>query len=166
MSSKSRNPLLTFLLSYHVWVTSKNPSQLPVRKVLMILSYKLLKFSDYSCFRGQGIHCWYFYRAILFELPWKSIYLGQLLVQGCLKGILWIFRISSLFMFSRSRNPLLTFLMSYDVWMIQVNFQFERLVILSSKFLKFSHYSCFWGQGIHCWYFYIATMFRWPRKFR
>ena len=35
----------------------ENPSQLPVRKVLMILSYKLLKFSDYSCFRGQGIHC-------------------------------------------------------------------------------------------------------------
>ena len=32
----------------------ENPSKLPVRKVLMILSYKLLKFSDYSCFRGQG----------------------------------------------------------------------------------------------------------------
>ena len=32
----------------------ENPSQLPVRKVLFILSYK---FSDYSCFRGQGIHC-------------------------------------------------------------------------------------------------------------
>ena len=35
----------------------ENPSQLLVREVLMILSYKLLKFSDYSCFRGQGIHC-------------------------------------------------------------------------------------------------------------
>ena len=35
----------------------ENPSQLPVRKVLIILSYKLSKFSDYSCFRGQGIHC-------------------------------------------------------------------------------------------------------------
>ena len=35
----------------------ENPSQLSVRKVLMILSYKLLKFSDYSCFPGQGIHC-------------------------------------------------------------------------------------------------------------
>ena len=35
----------------------ENSSQLPVREVLIILSYKLLKFSDYSCFRGQGIHC-------------------------------------------------------------------------------------------------------------
>ena len=35
----------------------ENPSQLPVLKVLMILTHKLLKFSDYSCFRGQGIHC-------------------------------------------------------------------------------------------------------------
>ena len=50
----------------------ENQSQLPVRKVLMILSYKLLKFSDYSCFRGKGIHCRYFYRATLFELPRKS----------------------------------------------------------------------------------------------
>ena len=45
--------------------------------------------------------------------------LGQLPVQGYLKGtddcILWIFTIFSLFTFSRSRNPLLTFLLSYDV---------------------------------------------------
>ena len=30
----------------------ENPSQLPVREVLMILSYKFLKFSHYSCFLG------------------------------------------------------------------------------------------------------------------
>ena len=42
-----------------------NPSQLPVWEVLMILSYEFLKFSHYnSCFRDQGIHCWYFYRAV------------------------------------------------------------------------------------------------------
>ena len=35
----------------------ENPSQLPVREVLMILSYEFLKFSHYSCFPGQGIHC-------------------------------------------------------------------------------------------------------------
>ena len=35
----------------------ENPSQLPVPEVLMILSYEFLKFSHYSCFRGQGIHC-------------------------------------------------------------------------------------------------------------
>ena len=28
----------------------ENPSQLPVREVLMILSYEFLKFSHYSCF--------------------------------------------------------------------------------------------------------------------
>ena len=59
--------------------------------------------------------------------------LSQLPVQGYFKGtddcIIWIFTISSLIMFSRSRNPLLTFLLSYDVWVtskIQVNFRFER----------------------------------------
>ena len=108
----------------------ENPSQLPVWKVLMIQSYKLLKFSDYSCFRGQGIHCWYFYRVTWFELPRKSRSTSGL---GYLKGtdncILWIFTISSLFMFSRSRNPLMAFLLSYDVCVtliIQVNFRFER----------------------------------------
>ena len=50
----------------------ENPSQLPVREVLMILSYKFLKFSHYSCFRGQGFHCWYFYRATKFGCPRKS----------------------------------------------------------------------------------------------
>ena len=44
----------------------ENPSQLPVREVLMILFYKFLKFSHYSCFRGQGIYCLYFYRATKF----------------------------------------------------------------------------------------------------
>ena len=34
MFSRSRNPLLIFLLNYHVWVTLKNPSQLPVKVVL------------------------------------------------------------------------------------------------------------------------------------
>ena len=50
----------------------ENPSQLPVREVLMILSHKFLKFSHYSCFQGQGIHCWYFYRATKFGCPRKS----------------------------------------------------------------------------------------------
>ena len=44
----------------------ENQSKLPVREVLMILSYEFLKFSNYSCFWGQGIHCWYFYRATMF----------------------------------------------------------------------------------------------------
>ena len=35
----------------------ENPSQLPVREVLVILSYKFLKSLHYSCFQGQGIYC-------------------------------------------------------------------------------------------------------------
>ena len=31
----------------------ENPSQHPVREVLMILSYEFLKFLHYSCFLGQ-----------------------------------------------------------------------------------------------------------------
>ena len=34
MFSRSRNPFLTFLLSYHVRVTLENPGQLPVQEVL------------------------------------------------------------------------------------------------------------------------------------
>ena len=34
------------------------------------------------------------------------------------------------------------------------------------NFWIYSHYSCFRGQGIHCWYFYRATMFWWPLKSR
>ena len=35
----------------------ENSSKLPVREVLMILSYEFLKCVHYSCFQGQGIHC-------------------------------------------------------------------------------------------------------------
>ena len=149
----------------------ENPSQLPVRKVRMILSYKLLKFSDYSCFRGQGIHCWYFYRATLFELPRKSrstsgsrvpqMYWWLYLMDFDNLFTIYVFEVkesivdilNELRCLSDTDNP-----SQLPVW--------EVLVILSYKFLKFSHYSCCWGQGIHCWYFYIATMFRWPRKSR
>ena len=79
----------------------ENPSQLPVREVLMILSYEF-------------------------------------------------FEIFTLFMFSRSGNPLLIFLQSYHVWVtskIQVDFRFntysEVLVIVSCRILKFLHYLCF-----------------------
>ena len=113
---------------------------------------------------------------IFTELPCLSYLenLGQIPVQGYLEGtddcILWIFTISSLFMFSRTRNPLLTFLTELQCLIDLENPSqlpvWEVLGILSYKFFKFSHYSCFWGQGIHCWYFYIATICRWPRKSR
>ena len=59
-----------------VWVTSKQ-SRSTVRyrrysKVLMIVSYRFLKFFPYLCFRGQGTHCRHFYWATMFGWPWKS----------------------------------------------------------------------------------------------
>ena len=34
----------------------ENPNQLPVREVLVILSYKFVNLLHYSCFRGQDIY--------------------------------------------------------------------------------------------------------------
>ena len=66
---------------------------------------------------------------------------GGLPVQDVLGGsgdcVLSIFEISSLFMFLRSGNPLLTFLLTYHVWMtskIKVTFRFKRF----SKLPKYS----------------------------
>ena len=43
----------------------ENPGQLPVQGVLecvlMIVSDEFLKFLQYLCFRGRGIHFWYSY---------------------------------------------------------------------------------------------------------
>ena len=228
MFSRVRNPFLTLLLSYHVLVTSKIRVNFRYRRylrVLMIVSYKFLKFLHYLCFRGQGIHFWYSYWATMFGWPRKSrstsgtggtwrywwlclinfwnfftIYVfevrefisdiltelpcsgdlenqGQLPVQKVLEGtddfVLWIFTISSVFIISRSRNSLPTFSVSCYVWVtskIQVNFRYKRyskvLMIVSYRFLKFLHYLCFWGQGIHCRHSYWATMFGWPWKSR
>ena len=40
------------------------------------------------------------------------------------------------------------------------------LMIVSYEFSKFLYYLCFRRLGIHFWYSYWATMFRWPRKSR
>ena len=65
----------SFLLSCHVWVTSKILVNFRYRrylKVLMIVSYKFLKFLHYLCFRGQGIYFWHSYWATMFGWPRKS----------------------------------------------------------------------------------------------
>ena len=142
----------------------ENPSQLPVWKVLMILSYEFLKFSDYSCFRGQGIHCWYFYRATLFQLPRKSRSTSGSRVpqRYCWFYLMDFHNFFTIYVFEVKESivDILTELRCLSdldnpsqlpVW--------EVPMILSYEFLKFLHYSCFWGQGIHCWYFYRATMF-------
>ena len=68
---------------------------------------------------------------------------ARLPVQHVLGGtgdcVLWNFEISSLFMFLRSGNPLLTFLLSYHVRgtsKIWVTFRFKRF----SKLLKHSFF--------------------------
>ena len=84
---------------------------------------------------------------------------GQTPVQEDLRGtytddfVLWIFTISSVFMFSRSWNPFLTLLLGHHVCVtskIKVNFRFTRYWWFGLMiFLKFPNYSCIWGQGIH-----------------
>ena len=145
MFSRAGNPFLIFLLSYHVPVTSKIQVNFRYRrylKILLIVSYKFLKFSHYSCFRGRGIHFWYCSLATMFGCPRKSRSTSG--TGGTDDSVLWIFEISSVFMFSRSRNPLLAFLLSCQVRVtlkIQVNFRSSRvlvvLMILSYGFSEF-----------------------------
>ena len=74
MFSRSGNPLLIFLQSYHVWVTSKIQVDFRFKtysEVLVKEYYRFLKFLDYSCFWGQGILCRHSYWATMFGGPWK-----------------------------------------------------------------------------------------------
>ena len=125
--------MLIFLQSYHVWVTSKIQVDFRFKtylEVLVNVSYRFLKFLDYSCFGvkesivdiSTELSC-----LVDLENP------GRLPVQHRVRGtgdfVLSIFEISSLFMFLRSGNHLLTFLLSYHVWgtlKIQVTFRFKR----------------------------------------
>ena len=143
-------------------------------RFLTITSKRSNEFSQFRhclCFQSRGIHCWHFYWATMFA--WSRKFKSTSGSRGTVDSVLWNFEIFTLFMFSRSGNPLLIFLQSYHVWVtskIQVDFRFktysEVLVNVSYRFLKFLNYSCFWGQWIHCWYFYKATMFGWPQKSR
>ena len=81
-----KNPLPTFLLSYYVWVTSKIQVNFRCRrysKVLRIVSYRLLNFFHYLCFRGQEIHCWHSYGTTVFRWP------RQLRSTSGSRGSLW-----------------------------------------------------------------------------
>ena len=81
----------------------------------------------------------------MFAWSWKSKSTSGL--RGTDDSVLWIFEIFTLFMFSRSGNPLLIFLQNYHVWVtskIQIDFRFNTyskvLVIVFCRFLKFLHY--------------------------
>ena len=95
------------------------------------------------------------------------------MLDGTDDWVLWIFEISLLPTFSRSRNPFFVVSQSYYVWVnskIQINFRFYRysrvLMIGSHGFSKFLHSIRFRGQGIHFSQFHKATMFGKPRKSR
>ena len=116
----------------------------------------------YSCIRVQGIHAWQIYWVTLFGWPRKSRSTSG--SGGTDDSVLWIFEISPVFMFSRSVNPFLTFLQSYQIWVtskIQVNFRYRRytkvLMIVSYEFLEFLQYLCFRSKGIHFWHSYCSS---------
>ena len=81
MFSRSGNPLLIFLQSYHVWMISKIQVDFRFNRysqVLVIVSCRFLKFLHYLCFWGQGIQCWHSHWTTMFEGPRNS---GQLPVR-------------------------------------------------------------------------------------
>ena len=77
-------------------------------------------------FRGQKVHCWHSYLATMFEWLRKSNSTSGSRVTD--DSVLWMFEMFTLFMFSRSWNPVLIFLQSCHVWVtskIQVDFRFN-----------------------------------------
>ena len=173
MFSRVRNPFLIFLLSYHVSVTSKIQVNFRYRrylKVLMIVSYKFLKFLHYLCFRGQRIHFWYSL-ATMFGWPRKS---SQLPVQEVLMILSYEFLKFLHYLCFRGRGIHCW----HSYWATMFGWprksrstsgtggtwRYWWLCLI--EFLTFLDYLCFWGQGIHCRHFYRANMFGWPRKSR
>ena len=170
MFSRVRNPFLTLLLSYHVWVTSKIQVNFRYRrylKVLMILSYTFLEFLHYSCFRGQGIHFWYSYWATMFGWPWKSRSTSG--TEGtwrfwwfCLIDFhnffsIYVLEVKEFIFDIPTELPCLGDLKNRGPLPVQ------KVLDGSDDFVLWiftiSQYLCFRGQGIHFWYSYWATVF-------
>ena len=169
MFSRSGNPFLIFLQSYH-----ENLGQLPVQEYLKGTDDCILwifTISSLLCFQDQRNPL------LTFPLSYHVWVTSEIQVNFRFERYWWFCLINFWnfynIQFSRSGNPLLIFLQSFHVWVIskiQVDFRFNRysevLVIVSCRFLKFLHYLCFWGQGILCWHSYWANMFGGPQKFR
>ena len=137
----------------------------------MILSYTFLTFLHYLCFWGQEIHFWHFYRATMFGWPRKSRstsgssgtrrYWWLCLIDFHSFFFIYVFKVKESIFDIPTKLPCSGDLKNPGQLPVQ-----EVLMILSYKFLTFLHYLCFWGQGIHFWHFYRATMFGWPQKSR
>ena len=137
MFLRVRNPFLTLLLSCRVWVTSK--IQVNFRYSRYTRRYWWLCVIDF----------WNFCTIYVFEVKesiadnptdyWATMFSTELPCSGDLE------------------NP--------DQLPVQEVYS-KVMMNVSNRFLKFLHYLCFRGQGIHCWHFYWATMFGWPQKSR
>ena len=151
MFSRSENPFLTFLLSYHVRVISKIQVNFRFKrfsKVLMILSYRFSQFLQYLCFRGQGIHCWHSRWAAMFEWPRKSRstsgstgtrrYWWLCLIDFHSFFFIYVFEVKESIFDIPTELPCLGDLKNLGQLPVQ-----EVLMILSYKFLTFLHYLCF-----------------------
>ena len=152
MVLRSGNPLLIFLQSYHVWVTSN--VQVDFRfntysEVLVNVSYRFWKLFHYSCFevresiadistellclgdlenlRSTSVRFKGDSKVLMIVSYGFSQFLREVLVVLSNKFLKFLHY--SIFMFLRSGNPLLIFLQSCHVWVtskIQVDFRFNR----------------------------------------
>ena len=169
MFSRSRNPLLTFLLSYHVWVTSKIQVNFRYRRYWWFCLVNFGNFFNIYVFEVKKSIA-----DIPTELPCSGDLEnpGQLPVQRYTKVLMivsykfWHFFTIYVFEVKQPNLDISTELLpcSDDLknpgqLPVQV-----VLMILSYGFLKFLYYLCFRGQGIHCWYSYWTTLFGWSRK--
>ena len=98
----------------------KNPGQLPVKRFRGTYDFVLWIFTISSLFMFSRSRNPFLTFLLSHHVSCDLENLSQLPVQEVLRGtddfVLWIFIISSVFMFSRSRNPFLTFLLNYHVW--------------------------------------------------
>ena len=164
MFSRSRNPLLISPTELPCLGDLENLGQLPVQKVLMIVSYEFLKFLHYLCFRGWGIRFWYSYWATMFGWPQKSRSTSG---TGGTRRYWWFCLVNFRNFFSIHVSEVKKFTADISTELPCLD-DFENpgqlpvqevLMILSYEFLKFLQYLCFRGQGIHSWHSYWATLF-------
>ena len=148
MFLRSRNPLLTFLLSHLVWVTSKIWVNFRFESSGVASPKKLGVLTIFPC--------WWAVKVTLYmhgtTPPPPPLYIKHFSMDLC-----------------KSQEG-----SSEQKWGIQTHpFPVETplfesypevLMIASYGFSQYLQYSCFQGQGIICWHFYWAIMFGGLRK--
>ena len=150
-----------------VWTGNTGTSRLPIFSTGGILWYYL-----HSCFRGRGIQWWHFRNSTTTRWPQKSS-LNRKYWNFEVTHLFhwWNFMILPTFMFSRSRNSMVTLSKLYHHQMTSKNPVWtgntgtSRLPIFSTGgILWYYLHSCFRGRGIQWWHFQNSTTTRSPRK--